>query len=497
MLLDFCQKYFPVTIDSLQIDWNSIKKSIAKLIVKEEYEKAILLIEKACYFAYSYNFVKNFFDEDIELFIHQISEQILEKNVSLNTNENSILFFDFFVSENRGFTQQYLDVFISEGKRIIYVISEKEKYSTDNKIISSINKYQNGEIVVLESINRCDKIRELFNLVSYCKPSKIFFHTSPWEVVSCCLAAKLNNTLVKSYLINITDHAFWPGITCFEFVIDFRSYGNNINKLLKHKQEENLILIQTPAYIDKEITFKGFPKVPKNSVIGFSGGSYYKIKDKQNTFLNLIKQLIEKYDQFVFFFANIGGENELINFISENKLENRFILIGNRDDISEVFSNIDIYFNTYPYGGGLMLHYALQHKKPIVSLWDSGLYHTRIDTVFDYPMPNEYIPRNNNEFIKLACRLIEDKNYRINFVDYINFYSNINKNFKQKLGNLLNNIPFESKSSFPFEVDQNSIRQHHFNFEFHYWSYILFMFSILPKKYLIPRILYKFYLVMN
>lgn len=490
MLLRFWGNYFPIKQKDLDVDWLLIKQTIATLIAAKNYEQAILHLEKACHHAYAYNFIDDYWDKDIESFIHQLSSALLDKTFEKQiVTTETIFFFDYFILENRGFTQQYLEVLISEKKNIVFIIPDKQSISLRNRIIQTIDTYEKGEIISLDANSRCEKVVELMKLVIRYAPQKIFVHTAPWEIISCCVASKLNGTDIKVFLLNITDHAFWPGITCYENIIDFRSYGHNVNRLLKLKNEKNLLIIPTPAFIDSTKEFLGFPLLPEGSIIGFAGGSYYKIKDEECTFLNLIKLLLFRHSQFVFLFANVGGDEELKGFIEQNGLKERFILIGNRNDIAEVFKNSDIFFNTYPYGGGLMLHYALEFKKPIVSLWNRGLFHTRLDFAFDHEIPDQYLPKNEKEFIELAGKLIQDKSYRDSFTSFLNFGDKIRISFKNKLTQLINNIEFISKPILPLQIDQYYIKKFHFVSAYNYYSYVQFVTGLVKKRYLIPRAL--------
>jgi hypothetical protein len=56
-------------------------------------------------------------------------------------------------------------------------------------------------------------------------------------------------------------------------------------------------------------------------VVGFSGGMTYKIIDKPNTFLNLIKRVLDENPNFIFLFANVFGDALLKGLLKRTTLK--------------------------------------------------------------------------------------------------------------------------------------------------------------------------------
>jgi hypothetical protein len=442
-------------------DWNFIKTSIDENIQKNNIEQAIGQLCNSCEIAYEYNFIDSYTDKQIENYIQDIGKNIIN-NLNLNSvsKEENIMFFDFFSLENRGFTQQYLEAFQLSDKKLIYVLENESQYNNGANIIRSVEE-KNGIVRVLSQENRIAKIKSFANLIIEHKPSKIFFHTAPWELTSSIVASQLVGSNIKTYLINITDHAYWPGIDCFENIIDFRQYGHYVNKQIKNKNSDNLFIIPTPPYIDNKTKFDEFSVNCQNKVIGYGGGSLYKIRDKKNTYLNLINVLIKQNPNFIFLFSDIGNNDFLNKFISENGLEKQFILIGNRQDISQVIANIDIFINTYPYGGGLMVQYALYHKKPVLALRDEGLVHTHIENIIDRDIKPELKISNKNDFIDIGNKLIREASFmtemgRNNYESLFSFDV-----FNQKILNLLNGYTEKKSEEKQFAINNRAISRFH------------------------------------
>lgn len=67
-------------------------------------------------------------------------------------------------------------------------------------------------------------------------------------------------------------------------------------------------------------------------------------------------------------YAGEGNTVKIKDFIRKHKLEDRFILLGQRRDIYPLIKNSDIYLGTYPFSGGLMTQLAVVCEKPLLLL---------------------------------------------------------------------------------------------------------------------------------
>jgi hypothetical protein len=414
-------------------DWNALKNIIENTIkVNEDVNKVLLELEKVCHFAYSYNFLDDFKDDEIDNFLNIIANnKEIRGRISTNNQfgSNKIVFYDYFSWENRGFTQQYLDVLFELNYEILYISHLEKSSSKSNKIIQDLEKYGNANILFVEEQNTKEIIIKICNEVIKFNPVSVLFQNAPWDVKSVVISNILKSSGIKTFLLNITDHAFWPGANSFDKIIEFREYGAFITNKFRKRSLDDIIIIPTPPYISNN-NFKGFNLDLTNKVIGYSGGNVYKILDKEFTFLNLMKEIIDQNEDFILLLSIIGDQSKVVDFINLNKLNNKIYLIGDRKDIAQVFQNIDIYFNTYPYGGGLMLQYASFYKKPIVSLYDRDLIFTRVDCALNLSYNQEIMILNKSEYISKVSKLISDNLYR-EYFGLILFKNHLSKNFKQ------------------------------------------------------------------
>lgn len=429
-------KLFNATLPKLKHDWKALKRLIRIAIDNGDVEKAFFLLEGAGYIGYKYNFLESFTDDEIEKDIDLVSNCLHISPFKITADSERIVFYDYFALENRGFTQQYINLIIKRGLHLLYVVPYIVQGKEENDIRRTVSSYSKGEVFVLPQGTRQQQIKTGIEKIVQFGPSKVLIHTAPWDILPCCLACLLRGTLVKTFLINITDHTYWPGAKSFHYFIDFREYGHLVNKQFRNISTERLIIIPTPPYLATNKQFEGFPVDTNGKIVGFSGGAPYKIVDKDNTFLGLVMRLLNENKDFIFFFAS-PPTKVLMEFIKKNNLEERFILIGDRRDINEVFKRIDIYFNTYPYGGGLMLQYAVANKKPILALYKEGLTHTRLDTVLDRSINEDVLINDCEKYVEVSNRVIRDAAFRKKFADALTSDKSDWEVFEFKLSRLL------------------------------------------------------------
>src|SRR5690606_5562315 len=134
-----------------------------------------------------------------------------------------------------------------------------------------------------------------------------------------------------------------------------------------------------------------------------------------------------------------------------------------RKDIAQVFERIDIYFNTYPYGGGLMLQYAVQSGKPPISLWKKGLANTRLDYVFDCYLPENHIIEDKSSFLKIAGSMIDDKSFREEYTKWFEAGRQSMDKFCSEVSDLLKGHSYTPEAISDIEIDQQAITNFHVN----------------------------------
>ncbi len=357
-----------LTLECVEKDYDKLKRIAKKQFEKKNYTDCINLISCAANIAYHLNF--KFYDDDLEEYLKMISYDLIQ-DISFQPISGRWVFYDYFGLDNRGLTQQYLNVLDDMGVEYLYIL---EKYTTEDNhkdIIEQVKKNDKAEIYINDSsLDFKVQIQNIIKVISEYKPEKALLHFAPWS----CLGIVLWNRLdfIERYFINLTDHAFWLGKNTFNYCLEFREYGMYFsNKFRKIEKDKLLLSHFYPIILKKE--FSGFPKEAENKIKIFSGGTYYKIYGSNKLYFDIVKKILLKYNNTVLLFAGSGNEKPFRDFIIKNNFQNRIFLLGHRSDINEVIKNSDIYLNTYPLGGGLITQYALLNSVPVISYAENEL----------------------------------------------------------------------------------------------------------------------------
>lgn len=420
-------------------DFNKLKKIAKQALSHKNLVFAILCINKAANLMYNSNLI--YADDDLEKMLKELSKIIFAKNnYSFNKynknpeNKKRIVFYDYFVLDNRGLTEQYLEAISNSDYEILFISCQKTENSTE--IYKKLTEYKIKSVLIAEK-NSISKTKEIANVIADFSPDIILAHTSPWDVEGL-IALSLFEGKCKRYLSNITDHAFWLGAKVFDYFIEFRNYGYNISKKYRGIPEEKLLILPYYPIVNKNIPFSGFNFDTTNKKLIFSGGSIYKIQGSP-IFLEIVKYILDKHEDAIFLFLGNGDFSYLQKFVDKNNYQGRFFFSKERKDIYEVFKHCTLYLNTYPMIGGLMTQYACVSGKLPITLNTYGANHCNnihelllgkndikiqfstkedCEKAIDYYLENHIELTANSEIIKSEIITPNDfRNYLFGFFD--------------------------------------------------------------------------------
>ncbi len=358
-----------LTLEYVEQDYDKLKKIAKQELGKKNYGDCLNIISCAANIAYHLNF--RFYDDELENYLKTISFDLIN-DVDFESISGRWVFYDYFGLDNRGLTQQYLNVLDDMGVEYLYIL---EKYTTETNHKDIINQVKNNDKAKVyindSSLDFKEQIENIIKIIDEYKPEKALLHLEPSHFISKLIWNRYSNK-IKRYLINLTDHAFWLGRNTFDYCIEFRDYGMYFSNKFR-KIEKNKLLLSSFYPIINEKEFQGFPKSTEDNIKIFSGGSYYKIYGANNLYFEIVKTVLNKYENTVLLFAGSGNNKPFKEFIRKNNFDKRIILLGHRNDINEVIKNSDIYLNTYPLGGGLLTQYALLNSTPVIAYAEKEL----------------------------------------------------------------------------------------------------------------------------
>jgi len=426
-----------LTKEQIINDYNYIKKKAILYCQDGNLDKSAKFTEMAAKIGYKFNF--KYSDDELEENIQRLGEKISCSKVSFIGIQNKIAFYDSFAYDNRNLTLQYLRAIFAWGMELLYITNQN---NIGKDILKELKEYPKSTILIIADGSLAEKNRRAAETILLFRPEKVLLHYLPWDIVGFTIWSQIHSS--ERFFINLTDHAYWLGKNTGDYFLEFRKCGCHIS--IKYRNIPINKLIFQPYYpIITKTNFEGFPFDKGNKVFAFSGSNYNKIYGKNFLFLKLLMEVLIKNYNLIFLFAGNGNPKPLIRFIKKNNLEDRFILIGNRSDLSEVFKRIDIYVNTYPNIGGLMSQYATINNKPIIGYTDPASYCTNDTEDFLGIEKRGLIVKSTIEgFIEYFNLLINSKEAREKNINYIRNAVISENDFAKSL---MNNITYKKTMS--------------------------------------------------
>ena len=457
--------------------YSIFKKKAADAISKRKYDTALKFLSAACHTAYT--FYIGFRDEEIEDMLKKISGKIV-KGELVELSQDRVVLYDTFSQDSQGLTMQYLDAIIASGNDLLYVTEFNLDDPRSKLIKQTLLSYAKAEIVSVPSnLKGLKRVQMIYDTIAGFKASKLFIHINPSSVNAVAAFYALPKEITR-YQINLTDHTYWVGAGCMDYIFDWRQYGASLSAKYRGFRKEQILML--PYYpMMKETPFEGFPIETDGKVKIFAGASYYKIIDENDSFFKINKAILDANPQAVTIFAG-GGDRQLIDgLIDKYRLKGRFLPIGQRNDIFQCFKHSDIYLSTYPLFGGLMGQFAAHAGLPMLALQKPG--GGKVEESVCQKSDVQISFDNISELVAEATRLVQDESYRHEkgawMRDCIVSIDEFNKSFISaiKTGN----------SPYPLEVEEN-VKLHYLNVDDKLKlvnqnkQYQISLYHILPKS---------------
>lgn len=388
--------------------YNKLKSHASISIKKKKYNTALQDIITAANWAYTFNFIYS--DKQIDDLILNIGRQWLRPFTIKKTSVLRYLFIDSHGIDNRGLTQQYIRGLMKMNVEFLFISMDAsiEQQRDIRKELATYSKattlFLNGKEPPKKRLLRAAKMIEEY------QPQIALGHIFPWDPLPFMLFDAAKGITI--YNINFTDHAFWIGSSIIDYNIEFRDYGMSVSLDRRGLKKEQLINL--PYYPIKPLhePFQGFPTLPKNAVIIFSGGSFYKMMGENDMYFKMCDYLLD-IPQTVLIIAGSGNDVLLRNKISTMRNTKKVYVIGDRRDINEVFKHCDLYLNTYPLLGGLMSQYAVANAKPLLTLGSTiNQEFSKVEGLVNHFNNNVKTFHNLEELIEYARHCISDPKFR-------------------------------------------------------------------------------------
>lgn len=459
-----------VTINTIKKDYKFYIEQTQVSIKKKNRENAYQNLNYAAMIAYKHSF--QYFDQEAEGLLDELSEHYNVSNTS-KLNPKRCVFYDDFGLTHRMLSKQYIHALIQMDFEILVINSYSGK-DISPLLKQEFESYKKIKVITIPSSGMYDKrIQNCIKSIEDFSPKYAFLQMKPGDIVGNIVWRKFTN--IERYYINTTDHTFWLGKNCFDYILEFRSYGYNISLKERHILKEQCFL--QPYYpIFTSGEYQGMANENSTDIRLFSGGQACKIYDEEDTFLNIVKAILQKYPKVIFYYAGNGSLKKMKHYIKKNHLEERWFLLGERSDIYEVISNIDIFLNTYPVGGGLLVQMAAMAKKPIISFFNPSLPDNRVDELFiaDDNLPNT-MAYSLKELLEMCGELINDEEKRKDIGKSLYEHIISEKEFRDNLASIINykknkykfqEYPIDTKRQFDVSLEAENGYLHDYPYYF-------------------------------
>lgn len=394
-----------LTEEYIQSLFTRFKRKAQNSLARKRYDSCLKYLNAAARTAYT--FYIGFTDEEIEAMLKQLSGNVQKRETF--KGKPRCVFYDTFSQDAQGLTMQYVDAIIAAGWEMLYITEFGLEDPRSIRLKQTLYDYSKTKVVVVpRSKSGLDKAQFVYDTIMDYAPDKLFMHIHPSAVEAVTAFYALPKEITK-YQINLTDHAYWVGAGCVDYSFEFRDYGASLSVGRRGIPRDRVLLM--PYYpMMKATEFAGFPMEVEGKVKIFSGASFYKIMDENDTFFKLNKAILDANPNVVTLFAGGGDMEMLKGLIKKYGLQGRFIPIGQRNDIFECYKHSDIYLSSFPQFGALMAQFAAHARLPILAY-----AYSRSGIV------EEVVCQKHNERITFtdmqalvdeATRLINDTDYR-------------------------------------------------------------------------------------
>ena len=308
---------------------------------------------KAAHLMYQYNTV--YYDCDLESDIGKLAKSM--GTIQCSPNIGTVMIVDTFGKSLRVLAWQYAKAIVDLNLKLVFVVSKQSSASSDFDLLEHYLN-ENGCIITyfdddMRHFSR--SVTSLRDVIAAYSPEHLLFHGKPWDVISLTSINSINGP--TKYLINLTDHAFWLGSTCFDCFLEFREYGRSIS-VWRRGIEDNkeAYLPYYPAQTIVDTPFEGLP-FKESTDFFVAGGTGYKIQGSDK-FQIMVESILQDNEDIVFLWLSNDVPSSIEMLIA--KFPTRVYHQPERQDFFEVCKRALFLLQTYPIYGALITQIAAQ-----------------------------------------------------------------------------------------------------------------------------------------
>lgn len=389
--------------------YKKLKEKAARYLDKGNIQKGLLYTHLAA--NTNYAFWLSYFDEEIENLIKKAGETICKREYGCaEIIRGRCVMLDSLALYRGGLTVQYVKAILSAGWKFLYITGQEMQSPRHIELYNFL--VQEGVQIqeVPKKLKGCKRLQFIYDSILNFSAERVYLHCITSEVffTAVCYSLPLS---IQKYFIDMADHSFRTGINSCDYSFEFRDLGCSIAAQYMHYPREKMLMLPFYPVIDN-VDFKGIPTECEGKVIILSGGIFWKIVDNEDTYFRLCQKLLLQNPNAIILYPGDGDPSYVTSKLKEYGIADRFLLLGWRNDINELFRQSDIFLNTYPHGGATMSQYAAHSRKPILSYRPIGYCVNPVENFVCHLNQTDVSSVGEDAFLEEAHRLINDSNYR-------------------------------------------------------------------------------------
>ncbi len=361
-------------------------------------EKALEAIAACAKIEYFWN--QQYYDAELEEMVGSIAKEW--KKESYKSENNTVLFYDEPGFDLRALSIVYLKGLAMAGFRVVFVtrFESKDKQPVLHKALASFDII--FEYYSMKAPYRI-QIGSLINLIQKYKPFSVIAHSDAYDPVWPVVFSIFKPSFER-YVVNLTDHGFWLGKECIDYVLEFRDYGASVSLSQRGLPREKLIKLPYYPYIDYQVEYQGLPFDEQKKFI-FTGGNLYKTISEDRLYYKMISKILKDFPDLMFLYAG-SGDARLLDEMAQ-KFPKRVFHIKERTDLYQIMRRCEFYVNSYPVIGGLMTQYAASSGKLPLTLNHAD----RANGLLLHDKESNVLFTTPEELLKEARKLLSDSDY--------------------------------------------------------------------------------------
>ena len=396
-------------------DFNFLKERAQSALRSGEVEVCLSDVSTAAKAGYKYKF-DCMVDDELEGIIRNIAHTYLESS-TFEASPNRVVFLDSFAWEGRGLTEQYIDALIKLEYELLFILTNDDYINADSRALNKIREYSKAHYIIYESNHaKIEVAQSIVDDISHFGPAKLIWHPSPWDLVAMMVLHKVGGQIDR-YLIDITDNHFWLGLSCFDYIIEFRRYGMGFSSTFRRIPKDRIRLLPYYPIVASSPLPSDFPVERKeNTIVAISAGAGFKFLGGENIYARLVSRLLLANDNLELIIVGAGKQGQIVVDACDVRVRSRIHLLPPRNDLHELIKNCDIYITSTPRVGGLVNQMAIEARVPILSFTYKGLEAFQIHAMSPFAELKHLDISDENEFVRVGNRLVREGTYRDEYI---------------------------------------------------------------------------------